>query len=193
MDADVDNAISLQAESVHLHVRRLLMNLVLHEKKRTPDFTKALADLKELAHRTSAAGLFDQPDYANLLMALPAAVYATDPSGFIIFYNEAAVALWGRRPVLGEDRWCGSWRIFYPDGTPMRHEDCPLGRALRENRDVRDIDALAERPDGTRVHFMPFPTLLYDASDRVVGAVNLLVDLRATAVLVPVSTWERRA
>jgi PAS domain-containing protein len=193
MDADVDNAISLQAGSVRLHVRRLLMNLVLHEKKKASDFTKALADLKELAHRTNAAALFDQPDHANLLRALPAAVYATDPSGFIIFYNDSAVALRGRRPVLGEDQWCGSWRMFYPDGTPMRHEDCPLARALREKRDVRDIDAIAERPDGTRVHFMAFPTLLYDPSDRVVGAVNLLVDLRATAVLVPVGGWERRS
>lgn len=192
MDADVDNAISLQAGRVRLHVRKLLMNLVLHEKK-APDFTKALTDLKELAHRTSAAALFEQPDYVSLLMALPAAVYATDPSGFIIFYNDSAVTLWGRRPILGEDQWCGSWRIFYPDGTPMRHEDCPLARALREKRDVRDIDAIAERPDGTRVYFMAFPTLLYDASDRVVGAVNLLVDLRAMAVLLPVGGWERKS
>jgi PAS domain S-box-containing protein len=39
------------------------------------------------------------------------------------------------------------------------------------------MNAVAERPDGTRVPFMPYPTPLMDASGRVIGAVNLLVDL----------------
>ena len=39
------------------------------------------------------------------------------------------------------------------------------------------IEAIAERPDGTRVPFMPYPTPLHDASGRIVGAVNMLVDI----------------
>ncbi|WP_262269108.1 hypothetical protein [Microvirga yunnanensis] len=39
--------------------------------------------------------------------------------------------------------------------------------------------AEAERPEGTRVHFMPFPTPLHDAEDQLVGAVNVLIDLGA--------------
>ena len=34
-----------------------------------------------------------------------------------------------------------------------------------------------ERPDGTRVHFLPFPTPLHDPSGALVGAVNMLVDI----------------
>ena len=51
--------------------------------------------------------------------------------------------------------------------------------AIREDRKVRGVSAVAERPDGTRVHFMPFPTPLHDANDHLVGAVNVLLDLGA--------------
>ena len=63
--------------------------------------------------------------------------------------------------------------------TPAQAERCPMAVAIQEDRRVRGITAVAERPDGTRVHFMPFPTPLHDASDRLVGAVNVLIDLGA--------------
>ena len=99
--------------------------------------------------------------------------------GRITAYNEAAVALWGRRPVLGQERWCGSWRIYALDGSVVPHERCPMAVAIHEDRRIRGITAVAERPDGSRVHFMPFPTPLHDANDRLVGAVNVLIDLGA--------------
>jgi two-component sensor histidine kinase len=49
--------------------------------------------------------------------------------------------------------------------------------ALRENRPVRGAEAVAERPDGTRVPFIPYPTPLHDASGKLVGAINMLVDI----------------
>jgi signal transduction histidine kinase/ActR/RegA family two-component response regulator len=39
------------------------------------------------------------------------------------------------------------------------------------------MEAIAERPDGTRVPFLPYPTPLRDASGALVGAVNMLVDI----------------
>jgi two-component sensor histidine kinase len=59
----------------------------------------------------------------------------------------------------------------------MRHDECPMAVALRENRAVRGIEAVAERPDGTRIPFIPYPTPLRGASGAVVGAVNMLVDI----------------
>ena len=41
------------------------------------------------------------------------------------------VKLWGRRPEIGKDLWCGSWRIFRPYGTPLPHEQCPMAIALQ--------------------------------------------------------------
>lgn len=115
----------------------------------------------------------------EILNALPAAVYTTDAQGRITFFNEAAVAFSGRRPNLGTDEWCVTWRLYEPDGTPLPHDQCPMAVALREGRAVRGAEAIAERPDGTRVPFIPFPTPLRDASGAIVGAVNMLVDISA--------------
>jgi len=97
--------------------------------------------------------------------------------GRITFYNKAAADLWGCRPELGSDRWCGSWRLYWPDGLRLPHDECPMAVALKEGRAVRGTEAMAERPDGTRVRFLPYPTPLYDAAGRLTGAINLLVDL----------------
>jgi PAS domain S-box-containing protein len=113
----------------------------------------------------------------ELLDALPAAIYTTDAAGRVTYYNAAAVQLAGRKPELGSDEWCVTWRLYWPDGTPLPHDKCPMAVALRTGRPVRGVEAVAERPDGTLVPFIPYPTPLHDASGNIVGAVNMLVDL----------------
>src|SRR5260370_2249939 len=73
--------------------------------------------------------------------------------------------------------WCVTWKLYSPDGTPLAHEDCPMAIALKENRPVRDMEAIAERPDGSRICFMPYPTPLRDEAGKLIGAVNMLVDI----------------
>ncbi|HEX3414142.1 MAG TPA: PAS domain S-box protein, partial [Stellaceae bacterium] len=75
------------------------------------------------------------------------------------------------------DHWCVSWRLCRPDGTPLPHDECPMAVALREDRPVRGVEVIAERPDGTRVHLLPYPTPLRDSSGALVGAVNVLIDI----------------
>ena len=116
-------------------------------------------------------------NFFQLLNALPAAIYTTDVAGKITFYNHAAAELWGYRPQLNKDQWCGSWRLYWPDGTPLPHDQCPMAIALKEERPVRSAEALLERPDGTRVPFTPYPTPLRGAAGNLVGAVNTLVDI----------------
>lgn len=113
----------------------------------------------------------------DVLLALPAAIYLTDPDGRITFYNQAAVDMWGVRPQLGKSEWCGSWRLYWPDGRPMPHNECPMAVALRTRQAVRGAEAIAERPDGTRVPFLAYPTPLFDESGALVGAVNMLIDV----------------
>jgi PAS domain S-box-containing protein len=113
----------------------------------------------------------------ELLDALPAAIYTTDAAGRLTYYNAAAVQLAGRVPRIGSDEWCATWRLYRPDGTPLPHDQCPMAVALKTGRPVRGVQAIAERPDGTRVPFMPYPTPLHDATGKIVGAVNMLVDL----------------
>jgi PAS domain S-box-containing protein len=112
----------------------------------------------------------------ELLQTLPAAVYTTDIEGRITFYNDAAVAFAGRRPSIGE-KWCVSWRLYRPDGSYLPHDQCPMAVTLKEGRAVRGAEAIAERPDGSRVWFTPYPTPLTDPSGKMVGAVNMLVDI----------------
>jgi two-component system CheB/CheR fusion protein len=113
----------------------------------------------------------------HVLLALPAAVYATDRQGRIMLFNEAAVALWGRRPDLGKDLWCGSWRIYCPDGTPLPHDQCPMAITLREGRSVRGQEIVVEQPNGKRVCVLPYPEPLRDPFGEMVGAINMLVDI----------------
>jgi len=112
----------------------------------------------------------------ELLQKMPAAVYTTDLEGRITFYNDAAVAFAGRRPSIGE-KWCVTWRLYRPDGSYLPHDQCPMAVTLKEGRAVRGAEAIAERPDGSRVWFTPFPTPLTDATGKMVGAVNMLVDI----------------
>jgi PAS domain S-box-containing protein len=113
----------------------------------------------------------------DVIRALPAAIYTTDAAGRITFYNEAAAELWGCRPELGKSDFCGSWKLYWPDGSPMPHDQCPMALALKEQREIRDMEVVAERPDGTRVHVIPYPTPLYDTSGTLIGAVNMLINI----------------
>lgn len=125
-----------------------------------------ISNLKENARR-----------YHQLIQALATAIYICDKEGYIKFYNKAAIDLWGRTPEIGKDLWCGSWKIFTPDGVPMSFDDCPMAKALREGRPVRGEDILIERPDGVRLHVMPYPDPIFDSSGNIVEAVNVLVDI----------------
>jgi PAS domain S-box-containing protein len=118
-----------------------------------------------------------EKSFRDLLEALPVAIYTTGIDGRITFYNRAAVELWGREPGLESAYWCGSWKLFWPDGSAMRHDECPMAQAVKENRSVRGAEAMAERPDGTRFWFVPYPTPLHDSDGRLVGAVNMLIDI----------------
>ena len=85
--------------------------------------------------------------------------------------------LWGHRPEIGKSEWCGSWKLFWPDGRVLPHGECPMALAIKEKKPNRGMEAVAERPDGTRVPFIPYPTPLFDSEGVLIGAVNMLVDI----------------
>lgn len=116
--------------------------------------------------------------FRKLLEALPAAIYTTDAEGRITFFNRACVDFAERTPKVGE-MWCVTWKLYLTDGRPLPHEECTMAVALKENRPVRDVEALAERPDGSQICSMPYPTPLPDGNGRLIGAVNMLVDITA--------------
>ena len=114
-----------------------------------------------------------------VLDCLPVAAYLCDAAGLITYYNPRARELWGRAPSLNDpaDRWCGSFKLFRPDGSPLQHVQCWMARAILEDRPYTAQEILVERPDGTRVHGLAHASPLHDDDGHLVGAVNVLVDI----------------
>ena len=112
-----------------------------------------------------------------MLDALPAAIYMTDAAGRITDYNHAALELAGRRPKLGSDECYRIWPLYRADGALLSHDERPMAIALKDDRPVKGAEVMAERPDGTRVPLLSYPTPLRDPSGALVGAVNMLVDV----------------
>ena len=108
---------------------------------------------------------------------LPTPVYTTDAEGTVTYWNRACIEFAGREPQLGRDRWCVTWQLYTTIGDPLKHENCPMAQTIREQRPIRDAVAIAERPDGTRRAFKPYPTPLFHADGSLKGAVNVLIDV----------------
>ena len=115
----------------------------------------------------------------TVLDRLPVPIYTTDANGAVTYWNQACVEFAGREPKLGEDRWCVTWQLYTTSGDRLPHAHCPMAQAIREQREVRGAVAIAMRPDGTRRAFTPFPTPVYDDDGRLIGAVNMLIDVSA--------------
>ncbi|OAP39934.1 histidine kinase [Sinorhizobium glycinis] len=122
-------------------------------------------------------GGLGSPDFRAALDALAVAVYTTDADGYVTYCNPAAADLAGRQPKLGQDRWCVSWKLRRPDGSPLPHGECPLAMALKERQPIRGQELVAVRPDGSTALLLPHPTPIFDESGELAGAVNLLVDM----------------
>lgn len=119
--------------------------------------------------------------FRRLLDKLPAGAYLCDAEGLITYYNQQAVEVWGRAPNLYDsvDRFCGSFRLFKVDGTPIQHDECWMALALKHDREFDGQEIMIERPDGSRVIGLAHANPIHDDSGRLIGAVNVLVDITA--------------
>jgi len=117
--------------------------------------------------------------FRHLLDKLPVAAYTCDAHGIITYFNEQAVRLWGRRPSVGDprERYCGSWRMYLPDGTFVPHDQCWTAVGLRENREFDGEEVVIEREDGLRLTLLAHVNPIRSDAGDVIGAVNLLVDI----------------
>src|SRR5258705_519728 len=88
---------------------------------------------------------WNEERYRTLFDLGPVAVYSCDASGVIQEFNHRAVELWGCEPAPGDTdkRFCGSFKLFRPDGSFMPHELCPMADvvtgSLSEARDAEVI------------------------------------------------------
>lgn len=114
---------------------------------------------------------------STLLADIPVAIYTCDSEGFITFFNYAAAKLWGREPEKG-DKYCGSWKLFSSNGTPLPHYSCPMARTLEHGMRVSDGELIIiERPNGTRTNARSFPAPFFSPDGLLAGAVNSLINV----------------
>jgi PAS domain S-box-containing protein len=113
----------------------------------------------------------------SALDELQAPIYVTDAEGVITYFNPSCIGFAGRTPTVGKDRWCVTWKLYTDAGEFLPHDRCPMADAIKAKRAVRGVTAVAERPDGTRVNFMPYPTPLLSEDGELLGAVNMLIDV----------------
>ena len=132
---------------------------------------EAVLDQALAALRSGGDALF------SALNTLPAPIYVTDGNGVIQYFNSACIDFAGRTPVVGQDRWCVTWKLYTELGDFLPHDECPMAEAIKTQQSVRGVIAMAERPDGTRVTFQPYPTPLFEPDGSFRGAVNMLIDI----------------
>jgi PAS domain S-box-containing protein len=115
----------------------------------------------------------------RLFEQLPFAVYLCDQDGLVLRYNRRAAELWGRSPKLGDpdERFCGSYRMFRPDGSLLAHHQCPMADVLRTGVSVREQEVHIERPNGSRGIALVDIEAVRDSVGNIVGAVNCFQDI----------------
>lgn len=113
----------------------------------------------------------------QFLETMSMAVYTCDAKGFIKLYNSAAIELWGREPVSNKDLWCGSWKIFRPDGSPLPLDECPMAIVLRGGTVNDNEEIVIQRRDGTARNVIPYPRAIVNREGELIGAINMLMDI----------------
>jgi PAS domain-containing protein len=72
----------------------------------------------------------------NLITSLALPAFLADPDGRLLFFNDAAAAVLGRRfeevGQLPQEEWAREIGPFDEDGTPLAVDNLPLATALRE-------------------------------------------------------------
>jgi two-component sensor histidine kinase len=110
----------------------------------------------------------------------PVAVYYCDASGAILNFNRRAAELWGREPALGDtdERFCGSYKLFRPDGSFVPHEQCPMAEVISGKiPEASGTEVLIERHDGSRVSVVVKIRPLKNERGEITGAINCFYDI----------------
>ena len=161
----------------------------IFEDKRSVDLKRDEDALRENGDR-----------YSTLFDLAPVAVYSCDASGVIRDYNNRAAELWGRKPERGDtdERFCGSFKLYRPDGSFMPHQQSPMGDVLTGKIPcTHDAEVHIERPDGSRIIVIVNIAPLTNDRGAITGAINCFYDVterkRAEAALLESDTQRRRA
>src|SRR5258705_4794982 len=131
-------------------------------------------------HSAASSAFLGLGSRAYLIELFPMAAYAVRaPDGVIVWFNSRASELWGRVPVVGDsdERFCGAYKLYRPDGTRMAHCETPVALALSTGASVHEEEVVIERPDGSRVTVSVHIDPIRDKDGSIVGVVNFFHDI----------------
>ncbi|MHB9026618.1 MAG: sensor histidine kinase [Armatimonadota bacterium] len=114
-----------------------------------------------------------------LLGAIPVGLFLTDAEGRIIEMNALAARMWGgtAQPLELPEAYT-EYRAWWPDsGEPVRAEDWPLARALRQGISTQGAVLDIQRFDGTRGMIMLNAAPLCDRDGQITGSICLMQDI----------------
>jgi PAS domain-containing protein len=120
----------------------------------------------------------------NLITGLAIPALLTDPDGRLLFFNEAAGVLLGRRfeevGRLPREEWTRRFGPFDEEGRPLAADNLPLANALREGRPAqgRFHVRLAEDGDLREIEVSALPLL---EPDNYEGALVVFWPVEAAA------------
>jgi PAS domain S-box-containing protein len=144
-----------------------------------PDQYQPKSDIT--ARSAAASDLLNLGSQTRLIELFPMAAYAVRaPDGVIAWYNSRAAELWGRVPAIDDtdERFCGAYKLYHADGTPMAHCDTPVALALETGASVHEEEVVIEKPDGSRVTVSVHIDPIRDQAGGIIGVVNFFHDIR---------------
>jgi len=115
--------------------------------------------------------------FRQLVENLPTPVYSCDAKGLVNYANDAAIKLWGRAPKIGKESWCGSWKIYKPDGSRVRLDEYPMAKVYKDGAIVLGEELVIERPDGTFSNVQVYPQAEFGLTGEITGAINMIIDI----------------
>lgn len=110
----------------------------------------------------------------NLMSALSTPAFLVDEGGILVFYNEAAGTLLGKRfeelGTVSAEEWGALFGPFGADGGPIPYDELPLVVAVRDGRPAH-ADFEISSVDGTRhrVEVSAFPILTAHGSQGAIA------------------------
>lgn len=109
-------------------------------------------------------------------------VFLVDPEGNLLYYNEAAEQILGRRFAetgkMGEDEWSTAFKFTDDDGEPLDPKELPLSIALNQFRPAHKCLWLTGLDNVRRyIETTCFP--IVGQSDHFLGAIALFWELEA--------------
>src|SRR5882757_2895575 len=148
------------------------------ETLNVPDQDRPKSDIT--TRPAAASDLLTLGSQTRLIELFPMAAYAVRaPDGVIAWYNSRAAELWGRVPAIDDtdERFCGAYRLYHPDGTHMAHCDTPVALALETGVSVHEQEVIIEKPDGSRVTVSVHIDPIRDDNGTIIGVVNFFNDI----------------